>query len=609
MKDFFKLPRSSLDGNTRGIDSNGGAHSRFGRGSIKTSVMVIIIFILLLMLAAFFLFQFLDSIKKDKENVAKRIWKGSALVLTRQGLLQGFNPEKGMLSWQGVDYAAAPIKTLRWRNPRPAESWEGVRLATEPGAKAVQYLPISGAIAGSEDCLHLNIWRPESPNSAIPVYLWIHGGANASGYSSPGGDYDGMNLARLSGFLVISIDYRLGPLGWFLDKDLVETDSGGNLGLLDIIAALTWVRENAAAFGGDPDKVTIAGESAGASNILALLLSERAKRLFHRAILQSPLDLFSAPSRTREESRLALCRILVRSGKAADVDAAGKYLDAMAPDDKKSFFLSIDAKDLLGGLSPDAFGMFDWPCLIRDGEVLPAKGLASFASGHYPVKVPLIIGSNHDEVGIFLFSSKEQAALMPIYDKALAWGSAAWGAWVENLAITIAGSRGQPPVSMYRFDWGSPDGDGKSPLPLFFISNLGAFHSLEIPFFLGNDTVAGEIASKLIFNPQNAPGRGALSADIRAYTADFARGGRMRDVSGLPAWPRLSGSKSLAKAAKSGKPAALGLVFNGNDDTALIRSYSLSAASRLLTITQGMNAKDIDLIRGILPAFLIKTLK
>jgi para-nitrobenzyl esterase len=609
MKDFFKLPRSSLDGNARKIDSTRGAHSRFGRGSIKTSVMVIIIFIIFLMLGAFFLLQFLDSIKKDKENAAKLIWKGSALILTKQGLLQGFNPAKGMLSWQGVDYAAAPTKTLRWRNPRPAESWEGIRTAIEPGARAVQYLPLSGTIAGSEDCLHLNIWRPESPNSAIPVYLWIHGGANSSGYSSPGGDYDGMNLARLSGFLVISIDYRLGPLGWFSDPNLVEADSGGNLGLLDIIAALSWVRENAAAFGGDPDKVTIAGESAGASNILALLLSERAKRLFQRAILQSPLDLFSAPSRAREESRLALCRVLVRSDKAADVDAAGIYLDAMAPDEKKSFFLSIEAKDLLTGLNPDAFGMFDWPCLIRDGGVLPAEGLASFASGRYPVKVPLIIGSNHDEVGVFLFSSKEQAALMPIYDKALAWGSAAWGAWVENLAINMAGSRGQPPVSMYRFDWGSPDGDGKSPLPLFFISSLGAFHSLEIPFFLGNDTVAGEIASKLIFNRQNAPGRDALSADIRAYTADFARGGLMRDIPGLPAWPRLPGSKSLAKTAKAGKPTVLGLVFNGNDEKALIRSYSLSAANRLFTIGEGMNVKDIDLIRGILPSFLKKTLK
>jgi para-nitrobenzyl esterase len=578
------------------------------RGSlIRKNRRFLVLIPIFLISSAFLLFLFRDSFPK-KDAALVESWKGSSLVHTEEGDLRGFNPRKGVLSWQGVDYASAPLGALRWQKPRPVVAWSGVRLAKEPGEQAIQYSPLTGAITGSEDCLHVNIWRPDNLNSKLPIYVWIHGGANTAGYSSPEGDYDGSNLSRLSGFLVVSMDYRLGPFGWFANSNLVEAGSGGNLGLLDIIFTLEWVRANAASFGGDPDRVTVAGESAGASNILGLLLGKRAKGLFHRAILQSPLDLFSTLEEARNESRLTLCRILIHSGKAADLSAAGEFLNAMTSVDYKTFFNSLAAEELLTGLSPEVFGMYDWPTLIRDGKVLPAKGISGFASGQYAVKVPIIIGSNHDEVGIFLFTAREQAALMPLYDKAFAWGSAAWNAWVENLAITMASSRGQAPVRLYRFDWGSPDEKGASPLPSFFTKDLGAFHSLEIPFFLGNDTVAGEAISGLIFNRQNAPGREALSSAIRRYTADFVRGGPMRDYSGLPNWPALLSVKKAAKAKKSGEKIVLGLALDGNNETALIRPYSLSATSGLSAIRKDIDAAEIIRIRELLPYFLKNTL-
>jgi para-nitrobenzyl esterase len=605
MKDFFKTPRSSLDANAPRKPGKRGSRFMPGRKTVKPFLVFIaaIIFI-----SGVFLFIEIRVSAHAKKARQTDIWKGSALVLTEQGLLRGFNPAKGLLAWRGVDYAAAPIGALRWRSPRPALSWAGARPAEKPGTKAVQYSPMGSAIGGSEDCLHLNLWRPESRASGLPVYVWIHGGANTSGFSSPDGDYDGQNLASLSGFLVVSIDYRLGPLGWFEDADLVESGSGGNLGFLDILAALHWIRDNAYSFGGDPDNVTVAGESAGASNILGLLLCDRAKRLFKRAILQSPLDLFSTPARSRQASRSALCRVLVQSGLAADARAAGEILDGMTPERKKAFFLSVKAEDLLAGIAPDAFGMYDWPCLIGDGKVLPADGMSDFSSGHYPVKVPLIIGSNHDEVGIFLFVSGDQAKLMPIYDQALAWGSAAWNAWVEGLASKLAKARGQPPVRLYRFDWGSTEGSDANPLPLLFRKYLGAFHSLEIPFFIGNDTVAGVFLSALIFNHENAPGREALSSCIRAYTADFARGGPMRGGRDLPSWPPLLREDIAAKSAEAADHPLRGLVFDGNAATAIIRAYSVSGKARLLSMKKESADVGIERMILLLPSFLKATL-
>lgn len=605
MKDFFKTPRSSLDVNASRDAGKRGSRLSSGRKTIKP---FLVFMVAMLLLACVFLFIEIRAAARAENAKAAARWKGTALVLTEQGLVRGFAPGTGLLSWQGVDYAAPPTGDLRWRAPRPAEPWAGVRAADEPGEEAIQYSPLGRGIAGTEDCLHLNLWRPEGRASGLPVYVWIHGGANASGYSSPRGDYDGSNLARRSCFLVVSMDYRLGPLGWFTDPDLVEPGTGGNLGFLDILAALRWIRANALSFGGDPGNVTVSGESAGASDILGLLLCKRAKRLFARAVIQSPLDLFSTAARSREASRAALCRVLARSGAAPDSNAAGAVLDAMPPAEKRALFMSAKPEDLFVGLAPDSFGMYDWPGLIGDGEVLPREGMSLFASGGYAVKVPLVIGSNHDEVGIFLFMVAQRATTAPTYGEALAWGSAAWNGWVEGLASRLARARGQPPVRLYRFDWGKAGNPDSNPLPSMFRNYLGAFHSLEVPFFLGNDTVAGDFLSSLIFTRDNDAGREALSSCIRFYTADFARGGPMRGNRSLPPWPPLSSKAARTKAGRAAEQPLRGLVFDGNAETASVQAYSASAASRIIAIEKELKPAAIARIPPLLPSFLKATI-
>jgi para-nitrobenzyl esterase len=221
---------------------------------------------------------------------------------TTSGAVIGFSESPKTFSWLGIPFAKPPLGELRWRAPQPPDAWTGVRDALAPGSACPQMAnPLGdqpgakkGTVIGHEDCLYLNVYAPrsspdEAANRRLPVMLWIHGGGNSVGHA---GSYDGSSLAGTYNVVVVTANYRLGPLGWFRQAALVadaqdEDGRSGNWGTLDQIRALEWVRDNAAAFGGDPNNVTIFGESAGGNDVMALLLSPRAAGLFHRAISES----------------------------------------------------------------------------------------------------------------------------------------------------------------------------------------------------------------------------------------------------------------------------------------------------------------------------------
>jgi para-nitrobenzyl esterase len=208
------------------------------------------------------------------------------IVQTEDGKVRGA-VEDDVLVWKGIPFALPPVGDLRWRAPQPAQAWDGVRDATAFGNNPVQ-LPSEMPLGAdtSEDCLYLNVWRPaQSEGKPLPVMVWIYGGGLVRGGASL---YPGACLAR-QGIVVVTFNYRLGRLGFFAHPALArEADEArGNYGYMDQIAALQWVKRNIAAFGGDPGRVTIAGESAGGGSVLVLLTSPRARGLFHRAIVQS----------------------------------------------------------------------------------------------------------------------------------------------------------------------------------------------------------------------------------------------------------------------------------------------------------------------------------
>ena len=235
---------------------------------------------------------------------------------TRYGQLQGVE-EDGLSVFRGVPFAAPPVGELRFRAPRPPEAWDGVRDATEFASMSMQTftpgIELLGAWEGpvGEDCLTLNVWTPGLDDAARPVMVWIHGGGFSGGSGSTP-IYDGRRLAQRGDVVVVTINYRLGALGYFYNPALTDGDDpqSGNYGMRDQVAALEWVRDHIAGFGGDPNNVTIFGESAGGMSVGVLLGAAEAEGLFHRAIPQSGAGHHSLPVDMATEVGRRFCAVL-----------------------------------------------------------------------------------------------------------------------------------------------------------------------------------------------------------------------------------------------------------------------------------------------------------
>src|SRR5437763_2533042 len=258
------------------------------------------------------------------------------VVATDNGKVQG-RIENGVATWRGIPFAAPPVGALRWRAPQPVAAWTDVRQADAYGSDCMQLpFPSDAAPLGTppaEDCLYLNVWKPSKAHGKLPVIVWIYGGGFVNGGSSPP-TYSGAPLAK-QGALVVSFNYRLGRFGFFGHPQLTSEnlDGGrlGNYGLMDQIAALEWVKRNAARFGGDPANVTIIGESAGGMSVHALMTSPLADGLFAKAVIMSGGDgsLNAAGLATVEQAG-------VEFGKTKDIAAndpqALARLRALAPE-------------------------------------------------------------------------------------------------------------------------------------------------------------------------------------------------------------------------------------------------------------------------------------
>ena len=291
-------------------------------------------------------------------------------ALTREGQMRGA-VEGEVASFKGLVYAAPPVGALRWRPPQPTAESSEMRTAYEYGAPCLQpALPDA-----SEDCLTLNVFRPFGVDGPLPVMMFIHGGGFVSG---TGNDlrYEGAKLAQ-AGLIVVTANYRLGALGWLAYPALSEAGSG-NYGLMDQIAALHWVHDNIAAFGGDPENVTLFGSGAGATSVALLMLSAQSRDLFQKAILQSIPARASLQSAHEAES--------VRR----------QFLAALGP---KADLRAVDARRLLAAethlleKSPHSLAP------MMDGRLVTEDVVTGFAAGHQS-RIPLIIGSNDDETGL-----------------------------------------------------------------------------------------------------------------------------------------------------------------------------------------------------------------
>lgn len=470
------------------------------------------------------------------------------------GAVVGFTGRYGAHVWRGLPYAEAPSGALRWRAPRPLAPWSGVREALAPAPFCVQLPSVFGGVeardgdtpVGQEDCLYLNVFAPPFPPNGIPaggarlpVLVWIHGGGNVVGHA---GRYDGGNLATTERVIVVTINYRLGPLGWFrhpaLGTDASDEDRSGNFGTLDMIRALGWIRDNVAAFGGDPENVTVFGESAGGRDVFTLLLAPQAAGLFQRAIVQSggtattPVEAAESyadatPPGDRNSAKEVALRLLAPGMPRTE---AMRIVDAIAPAELATRLRAVPPADVLRAYRTESQeGLIDVPQLFRDGVVIPVgHPLEVIRSGKYNA-VPTILGTNKDENKLFMALNPEFTwkllGLVPIVrDPGLYEATArhltdhwrARGVDEPAMALRIAQN---PGVYAYRWDWD----EEPSALGVDVGRLLGAAHGLEIPFVFGHWELGSQTG--LLFSKSNEPGRLELSARMMAHWAAFARTG------------------------------------------------------------------------------------
>jgi para-nitrobenzyl esterase len=459
------------------------------------------------------------------------------VVRTNPGELRGAR-EGGIAVFRGVPYAAAPVGELRFQPPQPVPAWRGARDATKDGPIAPQGRSRLAHVMGdferpqSEDCLTLNIWTPAPDFKKRPVLVWIHGGAFSSGAGSLAW-YSGERFAANGDLVAVSINYRLGALGFLCLPGV----SDGNLGLLDQLAALRFVRDNIAAFGGDPDNVTVVGQSAGAASIAILMTMQQARGLFRRAILQS--TPFGRMSRTLEDAHrigrrllevvglepseagqlksLPFARFVTAQGEVARLEK--KFADAMAP-----FWPVIDGNVCPGEVAPvlkagagaeidtmigttreemAAFYCIDQEIAKADAAAVEGVFASMFKSGHRPY---------YDEIRRTRASGTNAVLLGDLMSDAMfRMGSLRMAEWRAD-----QGRR----AYLYQFDWQSPAG-------------FESCHCLEIPFVFNN--WAHWTDSPMLKGAKPEETNGLAEAMHGAWIA-FARTGKP-DHPGLPPWP------------------------------------------------------------------------
>ena len=497
---------------------------------------------------------------------------------TQAGDVIGGEGRHGAHAWLGIPYAKPPVGELRWRAPEPPEAWPDAIETVKHGAACTQFASRFGGVtelkpgtpAGQEDCLTLDVWTPRFADDRVPkgkarlpVMVWIHGGGNTIGRTS---FFDGGNLAVRQNVMVVAVQYRLGPFGYFRHASLrkgaaTAAERSGNFAVLDLVRALEWVRDNAAAFGGDPDDVTIFGESAGGTNVYSLMLAPQARGLFHRAIAQSPGLPNGDPGKAEraadasdpgapQSSTEILLRLLETDGTAGDRTAAKARLAAMSDGDVASYLRGKSTMDLLRAYTVDPTGMIRMPLAFTDGSVIPSDPLAALSrpEGHAPV--PFMVGTNRDENKIFMFGQpgliKRRFWFLPrfvdenMYEASASYLSRMWKATGADEPAAALKASGRQPVFVYRFDWD----EEPTLLGADLSKMLGAAHGFEIPFVFGHFDLGKE--GNVVWTDENLPGREELSAKMMAYWAQFARTGKPgRGGSDLPEWEPWTGDDTM----------------------------------------------------------------
>ena len=493
------------------------------------------------------------------------------MVTTEAGVVAGSKMEgSGVVAFKGIPYAAPPVGELRWRAPQRAAAWQGVRAAAEFGASCMQHkdgerLPWSREFlvqnAVSEDCLYLNVWTPRAQASAkLPVIVYIHGGGFSEG-SGGVAVYDGTALAA-KGAVVVTINYRLGVFGFLAHRQLSEeaaTKASGNYGLLDQLAALGWVQRNIAGFGGDPGRVLIWGQSAGAFSVGALVASPLSKGLFSAAMADSGLSHSAMPMMD-----------LTAAEKAGAEFAAQHHATSIKE------LRALPAEALLPAAGETAMRFAP----IVDGKVLTAMPNPLSASGK-DQNVPVVTGFQANDGAMFLPPLASFESYQTLIASQLGTLAGEFEALypartlAEGMAALRASIQDRDKVSMYLWATERAKSHTAQVYTYFFTRAIpwpqhpefGAFHSGELPYLFGN--------LKVLDRPWSVVDS-QLAEVTESYLLNFAATGSP-NAKGVPEWPKVSPARAMVMQLDA-EPAAVALTSDARMQ--FWRKYFASEAGR-----------------------------
>ncbi len=468
-------------------------------------------------------------------------------ITTESGTVDGYK-KNNVLHWDDIPYAQPPVKELRWRAPRKINDPDSIILPKSNNFCIQRPSSLGGAqgkeiFVGTEDCLYLDVIAPAKiATESHPVMFWIHGGGNTSGLKDL---YDFNKIVKKHNVVVVRINYRLGPFGWFTHpaiQDLQEgLDKSSNFGTLDIIQALKWVQVNIHLFNGNPDNITIFGESAGGHNVLSLLVSKESDGLFHKAISMSGYTTSITPSKAYNQKEIS------PTSNHTSSKIVTRILDDRVSNEINKDYSKEEIRNILLNLSSEEFFKYyadrepyeELPLLTSDGIVIPKIGLRSaLQNPAYVYNVPTIAGSNRDEVKLWLASAKYFVDLefspfgklvgipkvvlndSDAYEAFNYYRSAAWK--IRGVDIPLQGLQksGNQNLYSYRYDWD----DHRQYLIADFKQLIGAAHATEIPLLAGNTKlVGGYPLSDFIYPPSVS--KFYLSRNMMKFWTNFAKNG------------------------------------------------------------------------------------